>query len=84
MHGDTAHFAVHELALPSMQTSTKLQSELAHALGYRAGAAHGSSRAIEAREEAIACHVELRAAKPDQLAADQPVVLLEQLTPRSS
>src|SRR4029078_4470387 len=81
VHGDPTDLPVHHLALPRVQPGAYLEPELAHGLGDGAGAPNGTGRAVEPCEEAVPGHVELRTAKADELAADQRVVLLEQLSP---
>ena len=64
-----------------MQAGADLEPELLHSLGDRTGATDRPGWAVEGCEEAVARRIELRAPKADELAADQGVMLGEQLAP---
>src|SRR5215471_19200370 len=83
MHGDTAHFPLYHLALARMQARADLDPESSDALRDRSRAAHGTRGAIEASEESVPGDVELRAVEASELAADERVMALEQLPPRT-
>jgi hypothetical protein len=66
-----------------VQSRADLQSELAHGFRDRTGTADRARRPVEARKEAIAGDVELRATEAHELASDDCVVALKQLPPGS-
>src|SRR5689334_22001724 len=81
VHGDAAVLVAHHFAFAGVRAGANLEAELAHLLRHRAGAAHGARRAVEGGEEAVARGVDLAAAKPCELAAHEPVVVLQELAP---
>src|SRR5439155_11825733 len=83
VHCDTADLAIHEFALAGMESSADFEFELPHAIRDRTGASDRACRSIEPCEKAVACDVELRTTEAEKLTADQRVVALEQLSPRS-
>jgi len=61
-NGDTGNLSVHDLSLAGMQTGPELESQLGNRVADGARAADRPGRAVEAREEAVACGVQLDAA----------------------
>src|SRR5439155_24276403 len=78
---DSAYLGVHKLALAGVQPGSHVDSEVFDRLRDCRGATDRTRRPVEAGEETVAGRVELRAAEAGQLAADQRVVLAEQLAP---
>src|SRR4051794_949122 len=66
-----------------MNASPYFQTELRHLLDHDQGAGDSARRRVECGEEAVAGRVHLAPTEPLELAANQLVVLLEQVAPRS-
>ncbi len=81
VHRDAADLAIDPLALARVQSGANLDTQLAHSLSDRVRAPNRTRRAVERREEAVARGIQLGAAEAHELAADEPMVRLDQLPP---
>src|SRR5919108_5396826 len=79
--GDAADVPIRLLDLARMHASPHLQSECLDAIRDRRGAADGARGSVERREDAVAEHVDLAAAKASELRSDDAVVPAQQLFP---
>src|SRR5437588_12042178 len=82
MHGDAGDLTVDNFALPGVEAYADVESQPLDRIGDRASTADSPGRPVESGEESVAGGVDLPAAGAGQLAPDQRVVLLEQLSPR--
>ena len=82
-HGEPGDLALVQLAFPRVHSRPNLEPELVDALDDSLGAADRPRRPVESGEEPVAGSVLLFSAKACQLAANKPVVPLEQVSPRA-
>jgi hypothetical protein len=76
-----AIFPPRHLALAAVQPRADLQAQLTDAPDDRGSAPDRARRSVEGGEEAVPRRVDLAAAEPHELAADERVVALEELQP---
>src|ERR671930_2095198 len=81
--GDPARLPAVELALAGMDARADVEAEVAEDAPDRARARDGARRAVEAREDAVACGVDLLPAEPGDLGPHGSVVACDQLAPRA-
>jgi hypothetical protein len=74
VHGDTGQIAVANLALPAVEATSDLDSDLTCFIGDGPRASHGSSRAIERGEKTITERFDLSSAESLYLPPHRPVV----------
>src|SRR5439155_9429264 len=79
--GNAPHIVAHQLALASVQPGPHLDPERADAIADGAGAADRARRSVKRREEAVAYRLYFATAEPPELAADERVVVGEQVAP---
>jgi hypothetical protein len=80
--GEAGELSVRSLALAGVDAGTELEAELARRLHDRPAARDRPRGAVERREEAVPCGIELGAAVSRQFAPDDPPVLLQERAPR--
>src|SRR5439155_12347902 len=83
VNGQAAEVIADELALPGVEPSPQLDSQLAGLPTDRARTSDRARGAVEAHEEAITRLLYLAAPEARELCADQRVVALAQLSPRA-
>jgi hypothetical protein len=79
--GEPGDLVVPELDLPGVQAGPDREPERGHAAGDRARAPDRPGRAVEGGEEAIARGVDLAPPEAPELAADEVVVSVEEVSP---
>jgi hypothetical protein len=79
--GETSHLIGAALDLAGVETGANLQAETAHAVADGAGARHRAGRAVETGKDPVPRGVHFASPKALDLAAHEPVVLLEKIVP---
>jgi len=82
MDGDAPDVGAIELDLARVETGSDVEPEVANGGADRLRAADRSRRAVEDRQQAIACRDDLASTEPVELLACDGVVPIEQLLPR--
>src|SRR6266516_2240498 len=83
MYSNARDLVVEHLALSRVETNPQLQANFANTVSDRTGAANRPRRAIEGGKEAVTGRVHFLASELTQVIADQLVMALQKLTPRT-
>src|SRR5580700_8683471 len=81
MHRDPTDVGAADLHLPRMNPNSHGEVEPSHGLAHCERATNRLRRAVEGRQDPVACGLHQSAAKALDLAARKPLVAIQQLTP---